>query len=126
MNHTPAEVAAVLRAAADLIEPPGRWTQRFSARDVKGSPAGPTSPEAVCWCAYGALMKVSIDLRVNDVCAAQSACHRALSLFPRPGVPVSYATFSSVPEFNDARGRTQAEVLQLLRKAAELAEGETQ
>lgn len=53
------EVARILRNAADLIEPPGRWTRGTYARTVEGTPTISKDEEAVCWCASGALSRVA-------------------------------------------------------------------
>lgn len=51
----------LILAAADLIEQPGCWTQEVLARDKKGDPINPTSPQAVRWCAIGAIRKIGGD-----------------------------------------------------------------
>lgn len=50
--------ADLLREARDLIADPKCWTQGELARDAGGSPCDPDAPEAVCWCAAGAIFKV--------------------------------------------------------------------
>ncbi len=47
-----------LKAARALIEDPERWTQGAFARDAEGHSTPPCSPDAVCWCATGALRQV--------------------------------------------------------------------
>jgi hypothetical protein len=49
----------ILKAARDLISDPEHWTKRANARDSYGEIIGCSQPEAVRWCAYGALNKVS-------------------------------------------------------------------
>lgn len=49
---------AILREARDLISDPARWTRHELARDKDGNAVHPTSEEATCWCAQGALAKV--------------------------------------------------------------------
>ena len=51
-------LVADLRAARDLISDPARWTQRTEARNRYGQPVRPDSPDAVCWCAGGARVKI--------------------------------------------------------------------
>lgn len=56
-NKTTAEV---LREARELISDPKRWTRGVLARDAEGRSTGrgPFVPEAVCFCAFGAIAKV--------------------------------------------------------------------
>jgi hypothetical protein len=41
----------------ELLDTPEKWTKGAFARDSKGDPVDPVSPEAVCWCIEGALQK---------------------------------------------------------------------
>ena len=47
----------ILTAAQDLIRDPKHWTQRAYARDRHGAGVGSNHPNAVCWCADGAIRK---------------------------------------------------------------------
>lgn len=47
----------LLKAARNLISEPEHWTQGVEARDKDGKVIISTSPEAVKWCAYGAIWK---------------------------------------------------------------------
>lgn len=49
----------VLKAARELISVPERWTQGKMSRMSNGEFALPKSILAVCWCAEGAVEKVS-------------------------------------------------------------------
>jgi hypothetical protein len=49
----------ILKAARELISGSNQWTQRANAREMHGEIIATTQPEAVRWCAYGALNKVS-------------------------------------------------------------------
>lgn len=102
-----AEVARVLREAADLIEPPGRWTRGWLARDRYGWGVLPLSIHAVCWCVRGAIHRVapSHDLMLGAVMAA--------------GDQAGTCTLS---KWNDAPGRTADEIVAALRAAADEAE----
>lgn len=51
----------LLVAARLLIEKPEHWTQGLFARDSEGYSAPSRSPEAVCFCAMGAVMRASGD-----------------------------------------------------------------
>jgi hypothetical protein len=48
----------ILTAARELISVPERWTQKVLARDECGEVCEPTEDKAVCFCSYGALMKI--------------------------------------------------------------------
>lgn len=97
-------VKNVLLAAAALIEPPGAWTQGEDAVDDYGCSVHPKSASALRWCAFGAI-----------VCVAPSARTRRAAL----GV-LRHAVSGDdgVTGWNDAVGRTQAEVVATLRAAA--------
>lgn len=81
--------SAILRAAADLIEPEGRWTQGSYWRS-----------------------------------APEGASHLHVDRFIRKVLPAVGTEYTH--EWNDAPGRTQAEVVAKLRAAAALAEAEGQ
>jgi len=101
-------VADVLNAAADLLEPEGRWTRGHAARAVGGMGVDFNSPDASCWCAWGALAKVSGG---NEVEAFE-----ALTDHLQLEQEIDPALFGEI--WNDAPERTQAEVVQALRDAA--------
>ena len=98
-------VSAVLSAAADLIEPPGAWTQGVVARNAYGRCCYGYSRQAVCWCASAAISRVD---------HGSSLAHYKFSDFLGESIPI----------WNDAPGRTQAEVVQALRAAALKASAE--
>lgn len=109
-------VADVLSRAADLIEPEGAWTQGDFARDETGfqySDSGLTFHEfpATCFCLFGALAEVA---EVSDPELYRDADRYLLTVV---GVPF----VNDVADWNDAKGRTQAEVVAKLREAAALA-----
>jgi hypothetical protein len=113
-----ATVPEILRAAADLIEPEGAWTQGAFSRNADGTTdideAVASNP--VCWCALGALAKASgvdpLDPRAFVLPAPQIAAYPIL----RRLVGGDFVFW------NDAPKRTQAEVVAKLREAADLAE----
>ena len=98
-------IAEVLEKAANLIEPEGKWTQGDLAVDANGDETWTADPNSVCFCAEGAIMHVS---------------------FGQPREPI-FREFrhalgvDRIYEWNDAPGRTQAEVVAKLREAAALA-----
>lgn len=91
-----ANVAAVLRDAADLIEPPGKWIQGRLG-----------DPETGC-CAVGAIIYAA-----GNCDDTYFACVAAMENL--------LGTYASI--WNDTKGRTQAEVVAALRIAAALADG---
>lgn len=102
MSKTAAEV---LRVARELVARPGGWCQRALARTASGHPAPTHSREAVCFCARGALMRAA-------------GMQPELVLFsPRAEAALDAAAreqgFIGFVGYNDAPGRTQAEVVAL-------------
>lgn len=109
-----ADVAKVLESAADLLEKPGAWIQGDFARDANGDGlAMGYDPKATCWCAVGALEKALGPSAEKDIAHYWEALEIALP-----------DGFSSVPDWNDTKGRTQAEIVATLREAAGLARSE--
>ena len=105
-------IAEVLRAAADLVEKPGAWTQRVFARDATRRPVTARDRSAVCWCASGAVRHVTADW--DKAGAAHEFLFQAL--------PKWWRNRQNLTGWNDSRHRTQAEVVSALRRAADLAE----
>lgn len=104
----------VLAKAADLIAMEGRWSRGHFARDRAGFPCEARSGFAASWCPSGAIQRVSAPLPARPVPdAAYAYLCRHLGC-------------SFVSSWNDAEGRTQAEVASALRKASELAKAEGQ
>ncbi len=48
-----------LRAARQLITDPAKWTQGEYARDADGNEVKAWSEDATCFCAYGAIQRVT-------------------------------------------------------------------
>jgi hypothetical protein len=48
-----------LKAARQLISDPAKWTQGEFARDVDGNEVKAWSEDATCFCAYGAIQRVT-------------------------------------------------------------------
>lgn len=107
---TEASVADKLRAIADEItEHPERWTQGSDGRDGVGSAVPALSDQAVCWCTSGLLQR---DFRGSDYETARASLIRAL------GAEDGYEILG----WNDEHSRRPAEVVAVLRRAADLAE----
>lgn len=106
--------AEILAKAADLIEPEGAWTQ---GRLATSEPTDlyeldPRSPYAHCFCAVGALCHVTNARNWSELPTAIDQI--AVEIAARAG-------FTSLSDWNDALGRTQAEVVRALRDAAKAA-----
>lgn len=124
MTDTPmggASVSEVLAAAADLLEKPGAWTQfggffdpanedANTGRDESGNGVDGASADAVCWCIFGAIEKVECGLRLPTTGVLEQALGK---------------TSQQIVDWNDAPGRTQAEVVTALRDAARQASNPT-
>lgn len=76
------------------------WCQGTSALDHSGTPCVPTSPAAVAWCIYGAIYAAYPE----DIRKRESICQ---AIRNRVGQP-------TLPDWNDAMGRTQQEAVDLL------------
>jgi hypothetical protein len=92
------KTSEVLRQARKLIEKPEHWTRGANARKANGLQCSPNSIEAFCFCSNGALSRVAPVF--EDYNPAYLALTRVCG--------------DSFISFNDAPGRTHAEVLDLL------------
>ena len=102
-------VAETLRAAADLIEPEGAWTQGCLGRDQDGEPVFAADiGKATCFCMAGAIWRAAGKQAL--VLAAFEALHPRMS-------------HHGIGSWNDASKRKQAEVVAALRAAADASEG---
>jgi hypothetical protein len=95
---------AFLRATVDLIE--RGWCCGADARDCHGDPVEASDPSATAWSLVGALYAVS------EHADADRASLRA-ALWGISGVIPD----ASLDGWNDARGRTQRQTLQMLAHA---------
>lgn len=103
--------AEVLEAAADRIAKPGAWTQGTFARDTSGDRCAFNDPNASCFCAAGAIYRSASSFFIAD------------PLIDRLGAWARKRGFRHLAAWNDAPGRTQAEVVEALRSAALQAAG---
>lgn len=95
----------ILTRARKLLSNPKRWCQWTSARDKRGLPTLPLSDNAVSFCAYGAIARTyngSIGL-----------CRTILD---KEAGRISKKSGDFV-KYNDARGRTHAQILALFDSA---------
>lgn len=102
-------VSDILERAADLIEPEGRWTQDEFVRNLSGAcgdELGPWPRGKLCFCVLGAISRANHDQLVGEMTFA-------------PVVQAMGLKFAhELARWNDAPGRTQAEVVAKLREAA--------
>ena len=89
------------KTVEELLSDPKRWTQSHSARNAHGMPVSVFSPEATCFCLYGALRRVYAS---NIVLYEKSSSK--LKNLPLPDGYVQY---------NDTH--THEEVMALVKKA---------
>jgi hypothetical protein len=102
----------LLIAARSLIETPEKWTQGVGARSVFGDQRSALSPEAVCFCADGALYRAGEpDFGGPIYNLAVRALNRSLVGEGSPYDPYNYI------EFNDAGDTTHADVLAMFDRA---------
>ena len=100
----------VLERAAELVEQ--GWTQGVVARTPSGNECDFYSSQACAWCAIGALDR---------------GCHEiGISAFFVSHLKLQIATGErgTIADWNDAPGRTQADVVSAFRRAIELAKEE--
>ena len=113
-------VAETLRAAADLIEPEGAWTQGSYWKGADGDCYNNGYPDGalpLCWCALGALGEVGkVDPADLNFCGRSVTDKAYKALIYTIGE-------ANVVWWNDSRNRTQAEVVAALRAAAVVSEG---
>lgn len=102
-DETLAEARAALKQAACLLREKG-WTQNEYARDGEGRPCDPNSPEAVCFCALGAIRRSTLDRR---------AMRKAIDLIKKASKHPN-----GIDVWNDETGRTADEVIDLLEELA--------
>lgn len=111
----PLTIPEVLRAAADLC---GKgWTQGRRAVDKSGYPVYVMSPKACKFCMVGGIYRAVGDESHEDFV---NDCRRIIRRH------LGKSSDSGLASWNDARIRTQAEVVAALRGAADLAEREAE
>lgn len=103
-------VSECLERAAELIEPEGKWCQGELAKDEYGDVIRPHLGAACSWCMEGAIVAV-LDGKNSDADVVYDFVRDKLKL-------------GSLFEWNDDAFRTQRQVVEALRKAADLAKQE--
>lgn len=118
--NAPSSAAYLLEAAARLLTPSDTWTREYYARDENGEDIPEFSERAVCWCATGAIWKVSGYVGNFGPDFDARAVHEAVRFLAKV-VAGPRANYTSVVDWNDADGRKKQQVVTALRKAAVLA-----
>lgn len=110
-------LSEIYAAAADILAGEGAWTQGAAARDAEGRETlrGAYDPEAVSFDALGALERA-----VGRLHGAYPVQTRVLLFWQ--ALEGLFDTDEEALAFNDAPGRTQAQVVRLFRLAAETAD----
>ena len=96
-----------LKAARQLISDPAKWTQGWFAKNERGFTVSEDHPDACCWCALGAMRKVS---------PSWKGYHQTAAILMN-------GSLLRVSDFNDTH--THAEVLALFDAAIAELEGAT-
>lgn len=119
-----ADLADILRRAADILEPEGAWTQGAFSRNADGSvdKDGHEDPDGVaenpvCWCVVGAI----------SVAAGVDLFHQRYPLRGphQEAVDVLSDVLGTDPaDWNDEPDRRQEEVVESLRTAAQAIEAQ--
>ncbi len=105
------KTSEVLLAARELLAAPNGWTKEAFARTKKGSATSPMSRMATCFCALGAIERIT-DQPANM--GTKRYLYRVIKdweLLPN----------ESIPHFNDCPDTTQLDVVVAFEKAALLA-----
>lgn len=106
--------AEILKAAREKVA--AGWTQGENARDEDGNPVG--AGAAACWCAYGAIDAATPREGLGYAEFYRVRSDAMLILRDAIGLPGT----NRIADWNDAPGRTQAEVLAAFDRAIALAE----
>lgn len=101
----------ILKAARKLLSKPERWIQHSSARSSGGLTVKVKSPDAVGWCAIGAIRRCD-DNRSTNGCVAE----RCLTLT----IPRS-SKHCGITGYNDAQGRSHKQIMTWFDRAIKRA-----
>lgn len=102
----------ILTEARDLIAEEGRWCQGEEAMNVCQSSVDALSPEATCWCSYGAIVvAASTEKRFSE----PQGWAAVVSLSKAMGSQAMHPGGSKIVDFNDSS--THEEVVAAFNKA---------
>jgi hypothetical protein len=108
--------------AAKLIADKSAWTQGSAAKTIGGTEVNPRDPDAVSWCARGALdVAAESYIRDNHLQLDRSTLSRAAAQFVTWVLNLNRVTILSLPDWNDDGERKHCEVLSLLHQVSEEA-----
>ena len=102
------ETIEILRSARALIDAPEKWTKGTEARDAHGFRVRFESPDAVCFCAVGALLG-ALHRAGNDDDGECVALRRL-----RKALPIGFA---DVVSLNDHPDTTHADIMAVFDRA---------
>jgi hypothetical protein len=106
-------VTQIIREARSLIADPDNWTQCELAATAAGESCDPWNPEAVAFCAYGALIKAAYGISNDSDTAMQFAQSATAAMFGPGG-----SDPGQIYAINDAEEGREA-VLALFDKSLE-------
>ncbi len=106
-----AEVLRLLVLAREYVA--GGWTQGAFARTVYGIACGEESPEATCFCTWGAVRRARNFTGFEDF-KGRGAVTALWQIINEDRLPDDH---ESIPTWNDVPGRTQEQVLAVFDKA---------
>ena len=102
----------ILKAARQVIEKPEHWTQGQYARTAENAGVSYSNPRAFCFCSQGAILKASHDQSLKGT--AEFSYNKD-DLVPEIDEAITrldqFCVGGGIEQFNDAPGRTHAEVL---------------
>ena len=109
MTPAPTKPSEALRAARELLSDRKRWIKGDLALNAEGdSVFWGFDPQAVCWCSIGAIEHA---IGRDDYQVRRSSIDF-----------LAYAVDKFVPDWNDAKRRKHAEIIEGFTKAIALAE----
>ena len=108
-------VTQILLNARSLIADPEHWTQCHLALTATGESCDPWDARADKFCAYGALLRVALDLVSNDYRAAQRLADSATAALLGNGKNTGDSFPEGLFAINDYRGH--GAVMELFNRA---------
>lgn len=97
-----------LKAIKAVIDTPAKWTKGQLAKDARGRRIATSSPDAVCFCIFGAIDRVVTDTRAR-MDYDNYIFDQVAKLYPEIAGGLS--------DFNDAREIGHADVMKVLDRA---------
>ena len=110
-------MALVLDEAVRVLKPRGAWAKGGLAFDVDHRTVSPSSPNATCWCAIGALMKAQDNLK-KEIDTAFAATNLVTAI-------EHSRKMTLLDSWNDMKSRRKKDVIDLFTRTAEELRKET-